>query len=272
MPINYVAVIDATKCVDCRCCVVSCKDEFAVNDYPPYSAGMPFKGQKWIHVENIERGTYPKVKFESYPVFCMQCDNAPCIAAATGGAVYKRSDGIVIVDPVKAKGQKQIVNACPYGVISWNDDAQIPQKCTLCVHRLEQGETPRCMLACPGKAITIAPYPQLQKTIEENKAAAFHPEYKTQNRVLYIGLPKTFITGALVDGSGKCFKGATVTATDTAAKTVVGSTTSDPFGDFWIDGLDANKSYDVTISAAGKTKTVSVSLNKDTNLGDIQLA
>jgi Fe-S-cluster-containing dehydrogenase component len=268
---NYAAVVDVTKCIDCRSCVVTCKDEFALNDYFPYSAGMPFRGQKWIHVENVERGAYPKVRVDSYPVLCMHCDNAPCIAAATGGAVYKRPDGIVLIDPVKAKGQKQIVDACPYGVISWNADAQIPQKCTLCAHRLDQGRTPRCMMACPADAIKIGDYTQIMRDAAQYGPTIYHPEYNTQNRVLYIGLPKTFITGALVDSNGECLIGATVTATDTAAKTVVSTTTSDDFGDFWFDGLDANKSYDVAISAAGKTKTMSVSLVKDTNLGDIQL-
>jgi Fe-S-cluster-containing dehydrogenase component len=272
MPMNYVAVIDVQKCVDCRCCVVSCKDEFALNDYPPYSAGTPFRGQKWIHVENLERGSFPKVKFESYPVLCMQCDNPPCITAAKDGAVYKRPDGIVIIDPVKAKGQKQIVNACPYGVVFWNEDAQIPQKCTFCAHRLDQGETPRCMLACPGNAITIAPYPQVQKTIEENKAVPFHPEYGTQSRVYYVGLPKTFITGALVNSDGKCLAGVNVSAKDTATGKVIVSAISDAFGDFWLDGLDAKNTYQVVISTADKSKTISVSLEKDTDLGDIQLS
>jgi Fe-S-cluster-containing dehydrogenase component len=28
---------------------------------------------------------------------CMQCENPPCITAATNGAAYKRPDGIVII-------------------------------------------------------------------------------------------------------------------------------------------------------------------------------
>jgi Fe-S-cluster-containing dehydrogenase component len=268
---NYAAVIDATQCIDCRSCVITCKDEYALNDYLPYSAGMPFEGQKWVHVENLERGKFPKVKFDSFPVLCQHCDNAPCIAAATGGAVYKRPDGIVLIDPVKAKGQKQIVDACPYGVISWNEDAQIPQKCTLCAHRLDQGLSPRCELACPGGAIHIGDQTKLMEDYQWYNLEAYHPEYKTQNRVLYIGLPKTLISGALVDSNGECLKGATVTVTDAAAKKVAGSTTSDAFGDFWLDGLLANRSYDVTIDAAGKTKTISVTLNDNTDLGDIQL-
>jgi NAD-dependent dihydropyrimidine dehydrogenase PreA subunit len=193
------------------------------------------------------------------------------MAAATGGAVYKRDDGIVIIDPVKSKGQQQIVDSCPYGVIFWNADEQIPQKCTFCAQRLDQGETPRCMMACPTDAIKIGDYTQLMRDAAKYGPAQYHPEYNTQPRALYIGLPKTFITGALVDSSGECLKGARVIATDTTTKAVVGDTMSDPFGDFWFDGLDVNKTYSITISAAGKTKTTPVTLSTNTNLGDIQL-
>jgi len=268
--VEYAAVIDVSKCVDCRCCVIACKDEYAINDYPPYSAGMPFRGQKWIHVDNVERGTYPKVKFSSTPILCQMCDNAPCIAAATGGAVYRRPDGIVIIDPVKSKGQKQIGNSCPYGVIFWNDDLQIPQKCTFCVHRLEKGQVPRCMMACPSNAIKIGTLAQIWKDTERNKPF-LHPEYKTEPRVYYLGLPKTLIVGSLVDSNGECLQGANVTAKDTESGAVVAATTSDMIGDFWLDDLAANKTYEIAISAAGKTKKISVQLNTNTNLGDIQL-
>ncbi len=84
-------------------------------------------------------------------------------------------------------------------------------------------------------------------------------------------MPKTFITGSLVDSKGECLAGADVTATDTASKAIVGRSKSDFIGDFWLDGLLAKKNYDVTITSAGKTKTISVSLDTDTNLGEIQL-
>ena len=60
----------------------------------------------------------------------MHCQDAPCVDAAIDGAVYRRDDGIVIIDPEKAKGQERIVNTCPYRVIFWNQELQIPQKCT----------------------------------------------------------------------------------------------------------------------------------------------
>jgi NAD-dependent dihydropyrimidine dehydrogenase PreA subunit len=201
------------------------------------------------------------------------------MAAATGGAIYKRPDGIVIIDPVKSKGQQQIVNACPYGVITWNPDLQIPQKCTWCVQRLETGESPRCMNACPGLVIKIGTW---ENTVNLDEAGRIeftplHPEYNTQSRAYYEGLPKTFIAGALTDSStGECLAGATVTCTDNnpapTVDPVVGSTTSDAYGDFWFDGLTAGNTYTITISKAGKTtQTIPVKLTTDTDLGEIKL-
>jgi Fe-S-cluster-containing dehydrogenase component len=46
-----------------------------------------------------------------------------------------------------------IVNSCPYDVIYWNEEKKLPQKCTLCAHRLENGGIPRCVEACPSDAI-----------------------------------------------------------------------------------------------------------------------
>ena len=39
----------------------------------------------------------------------------------------KRDDGIVIFDPEKSKGQRQLVDACPHGAVWWNEEKQIPQ-------------------------------------------------------------------------------------------------------------------------------------------------
>jgi hypothetical protein len=127
------------------------------------------------------------------------------------------------------------------------------------------------MMACPTDAIKVGDYTQIMRDAAKYGPTQYHPEYETRPRVAYIGLPKTFITGALVDTSGECLKGARVTVTDTTTKAIVGDTMSDAFGDFWFDGLDVNKTYRITINAGGKTKTTSAALSTNTNLGDIQV-
>ena len=248
---------------------MACKDEHFENTYLPYTKDQPETGHFWIKVNVVERGKLPKLKIAPIPLPCMHCDDPPCVKAATGGAVYKRPDGVVIIDPVKSVGQWQIVDSCPYGVIYWNEQLDIPQKCTLCAHRIDAGKQPKCVLSCPTGALVFGEFEDLQKM---ERAEPLNPEFGAKPRVYYIGLPKTFIAGALVDSkTGDCLEGAEVTAKDTATGKTY-ATKSDMWGDFWLDGLEAKKSYELTFSKPGITpKTQSVIPEKDTDLGDITL-
>ena len=154
---NYGIVIDVMKCNGCYSCFLACKDEHCGEEFPGYSAAQPMTGQYWMNLVEVERGTYPKVKLNHIPVTCAQCKNPACMKAAEDGAVYKREDGIVMIDPVKAAGQKQIVNSCPYRVIFWNQEKNVAQKCTMCAHLLDEGyKTPRCVELCPTGRMQMA--------------------------------------------------------------------------------------------------------------------
>ncbi len=191
---RYALVIDTTRCIACNVCTATCKDQFVENDWPPYSLAQPDSGQFWISVAEKEWGKGVNVKVRYIPESCMLCDKPPCVTAATNGAAYKRPDGIVILDPAKSKGQKQIVDACPYGKIFWNDQLQIPQKCTLCAHRLDQGLQPACVDACPTQAITIGDDTALASTVANMKATVLSPELGAAPKVYYAGLPPTTTT------------------------------------------------------------------------------
>ena len=95
----------------------------------------------------------PMIDIAYVPTMCNHCDNAPCLAKG-GGAVTKRDDGIVIVDPVKAKGRKDLVESCPYGHIWWNEELQLPQIWPFDAHLLDQGwKQTRGQQACPTGAM-----------------------------------------------------------------------------------------------------------------------
>ena len=194
---RYALLIDTTRCIGCNACVLACKDQFGMtNDWLPYSLAQPDSGQLWIFVDEKESGKAvdSSTKVTYIPEPCMLCDKPPCVTAAQNGAAYKRPDGIVILDPVKSKGQKQIVDACPYGRIFWNDQLQIPQKCTLCAHRLDQGLQPACVNACPTQIITIGDETTLASTIADKKAIVLSPELGAVPKVYYAGLPSTITT------------------------------------------------------------------------------
>jgi len=270
-------VIDISRCTGCYCCFTACKDEYWDNDYPPYSAAQPKHGQFWMNLEDKERGTYPYVKVAYMPVLCMNCDDAPCLKAAKDGALYKRPDGVVIIDPQKAVGQRQIVDSCPYGVIYWNEEKQLPQKCTFCAHRLEEGKIPKCVQVCPSQALIFGdlddPKSEVSKLLESGKAEVFHPEHNAKNNVYYIDLhkmTKCFIAGAVIYGDvDECAEGVTVTLIDPSGKSV--ETKTNTYGNFEFDGLKVGK-YSVELECAGYApKKIDVDLKTDSYLGDITL-
>ncbi len=270
-------VINISKCNACYCCFTACKDEYWDNDYPPYTAAQPRHGQLWMNLPKTERGKHPYIKVAYMPLPCMQCQDAPCVKAGKDGAVYKRPDGIVVIDPKKAEGQKQVVKSCPYGVIYWNEEKLLPQKCTFCVHRLEKGSIPRCVQACPTGALTFGdlndPNSEVSKLLKSAKAEAFHAEWNTVPSVYYIDLyriTRYFIGGTVVFGdTDECAEG--VKATLTADGKSVRTTTNN-YGDFEFDGLDAGK-YKLNLEFAGyASKTINIDLKKDNYLGEIILA
>ena len=56
----------------------------------------------------------------------------------------------------RRKDRKISSTACPYGAIRWNEELQLPQKCTLCAHLLDDGWTKtRCVQSCPTGALTV---------------------------------------------------------------------------------------------------------------------
>jgi Fe-S-cluster-containing dehydrogenase component len=229
-----------------------------------------------MQVKEIERGVYPKPKVDYIPTPCMQCREAPCLDAAKNGAVYRREDGIVIIDPEKAKGQEGIVNACPYRVVFWNQELELPQKCTFCAHRLDEGvKLPRCVEACPTGAISFGdlddPDSDVAQLVAAKETEVLLPEYETQPNVIYYGVPKRFIAGEVVlaDQQGECAPGAKVVLEGPEGKT---ETASDAYGDFEFEGLSKNMPYTVTVSFDGYTpQSFDVKTRRDVNLGEVIL-
>jgi len=268
-------VIDITKCNGCHNCFLACRDEHCGNDYPPYAASQPDTGHYWMRVIEKERGRYPKVKVAFTAVPCMHCDDASCVKASREGEIYRRPDGIVIIDPEKSKGRKDLVSSCPYRVIYWNEEKQLPQKCTFCAHLLDKGwKEPRCVEACPNGTLTFGdlddPSSEVARLMAFGKVEVLHPEYAMKEKVTYIGAPKRFIAGAVVFGdTDECGEGAKVTLEGEGEDRVV---KANNYGDFEFDGLSGDKAYGVRVEQGGyKTYKTEVKTQTDAYLGDIVL-
>jgi tetrathionate reductase subunit B len=267
-----VLIIDITKCNGCHNCQIACKDEHVGNDWSPIARPQPMSGQFWTKVEDIVRGSVPKVRVAYLHTICRHCDDAPCIKACPNQAIYKRQDGIVIIDPVKCKGSKKCMQECPYeGSIYFNDALNIAQKCTFCAHLIDKGwnET-RCSDVCPTGAYTFGEEAELRSLIAQ--AEQLKPESGAKPRVYYIGLPKRFVGGTVYDPEAdEVLIGADVKIVNKSNGNFI-SVKTDDFGDFWVDGLMADE-YTVFINKADyiQKKLQADTTVKDINLGDIPM-
>jgi len=266
-----VFVIDLSICNGCYSCQIACKDEHVSNDWTPYAKPQPDTGQFWVKILEEVRGTVPKVRVAYRPHLCMHCDEAPCIPACRRNAIYKREDGIVIIDPEKCAGHRNCIDACPYGVIYFNEDLNIAQKCTSCAHLLDNGwSKPRCADVCPTEAIKFGEESEFTDLIVG--AEVIRPELGLKPRVYYLNIMKRFVAGTVYDPQQKeVVIGAICTLTDTRSGEKL-TVSTDNFGDFWFKGLPDNGGYNLHIEKDGIVKAFEdISTRKDVNLGDIPL-
>jgi tetrathionate reductase subunit B len=272
-----VLIIDITKCNGCHNCQIACKDEHVGNDWSPVAKPQPMAGQFWTKVEDKVRGTVPKVKVSYLHSVCRHCDDAPCIKACPNQAIYKRPDGIVIIDPEQCKGSRKCMQECPYDdVIYFNEELNIAQKCTFCAHLVDKGwDETRCSDACPTGAFTFGEEEQLRDLIATSDRLMMPsgaPESSLKPRVFFIGIPKRFLGATIFDPEAdEVIIGADVNLTAISSN-YKSSVKTDDFGDFWIDGLEPGK-YKIEITKSGFQK-IEMEANlsdSDINLGDIPM-
>lgn len=263
-------VVDLDICNGCYCCQIACKDEHVANDWTPYAKQQPDYGQFWVKVHESVRGTVPKVKVSYVPRLCMHCTDAECMTVCKPNAIYRREDGLIVIDPAKCTGCKLCPDACPYDSIYFNDGLNIAQKCTGCAHLLDDGwDLPRCVDVCPTGALRFAEESEVQDLIA--KAEPLKPG-SSSGRVHYLNLPKKFVAGTVYDPVEKeVIIGATCTLTDSESKERL-TVETDNFGDFWFRGLADGHTYSLRIEKDGKTKDLDqISTAADTNLGDLAM-
>lgn len=276
---KYFLVIDVELCQDCGTCYLACKDEHYDNEFPGYSVKQPRHRHRWISQIRKERGHGSLLDVYYFNNICMQCDDAPCVKNA-GNAVKKRKDGIVLIDPAGSARRKELLKACPYGAIAWNDEAQVPQKCTMCAHLLDSGwKETRCTQVCPTGALKLMHMTDEERLalIKKDKLEAYRPEFKTRPGTLYKNLyrfTKGFIAGSVSakeNGLTDCVENAKVFLEKSENR--VANALTDNYGDFKFDGLEEDGGkYTVTVDAGKKGLVkIDVFLNQSVYLENITL-
>ncbi len=177
-------IIDQNRCIGCDCCTIACIKE----NNTPYH---------WIEVETLNtpnkdtpQGKFPELTMDFLPKLCNHCSNPPCVSACPVDAIQKREDGIVVILKEHCDGCQLCLNACPYGIIKFNDVMSVAEKCNFCVHRVEQGLEPFCVTCCEGQAIYFGDINdkecKISQLLVELKTFVLLPEKGTDPNVYYI--------------------------------------------------------------------------------------
>lgn len=247
-------IFDTERCNSCNNCVLATKDEYLGNSFEGYSEPAPKQGNLWFKLRRHERGAPPMIDVTHFVETCHQCADAPCITATTRDVISARDDGIVMIDPKKAKGRRDLVQACPYGQIFWNEEQDLPQKYSLDAHLLDSGwAVPRAVQVCPTEALTAAKLDDdaMQARAAREGLVNLGPNMGGKPRVWYRNFERVthlFLGGTLVrvvEEREDCVEGLTVRLLGSDG--VVAETRSDAFGDFKFEKLDGGKSYQLQV-------------------------
>jgi formate dehydrogenase iron-sulfur subunit len=108
---------------------------------------------------------------------CKHCANAGCLNACPTGAIYRTDFGTVNINQDVCNGCRYCVSACPFGVVSFNEQTGTAKKCTFCNDRIHNGLGPACAKACPTESIQFGFRDELvgraHKRVEKLKAMGF---------------------------------------------------------------------------------------------------
>lgn len=191
--------VDARYCAGCKTCQIACKDRANLEVGQLYRKVNCYEDGGWVR-----QGAAWVSNVTAYwlSVSCNHCEDPSCVNVCPTGAMYKRSeDGIVLVDSAKCVGCQSCVWACPYDGPQYNPETGKVGKCDGCIDRLEAGQRPVCVDACPFQLISFGDMDELER---EHGGTAYVKGLADPNRTkpaLRINPPKGAINTPIVRDS-----------------------------------------------------------------------
>jgi len=173
---------DISRCIGCRKCEAACNQ---VNKLPapeiPFDDLTVLRQPRRTHADSFTVVNQFKPKNQPGPVFvktqCNHCLEPACVSACFVKALTKSKTGAVEYDASLCVGCRYCMIACPFNIPSfeyYNPLTPEITKCTLCQPRIQKGQLPGCVEACPQEALTFGKREELIKIAGDRIEA--HPD------------------------------------------------------------------------------------------------
>ncbi len=161
---QYAFEVDLDRCSGCKACVTACHNLNGLDEQ-----------ETWRDVGLLVGGTSTLPVMQHVTTACHHCLEPACLTACPVNAYEKNPlTGIVKHLDDQCFGCQYCILACPYEVPKYHAAKGIVRKCDMCSSRLEVGEAPACVQACPSQAIAIRVV-NVENVIEDVEAAIFLP-------------------------------------------------------------------------------------------------
>ena len=234
-------LIDIRKCIGCEACVEACRDSNAAK-FPepqrPFPRMYPNRVKvadwsdkrdvtdrltpyNWVFIQEATVRVGGEEETYTFPRRCMHCQNPPCADLCPWGAARKLKNGITRIDSDICLGGQKCKVVCPWqiperqtGVGLYLDILPsfagngVMFKCDRCYDRIEKGELPACIEACPENVQKIGPRHEIiqeaHAIAEEIKGYIYGEKENGGTNTLYVSpVPFDELEKAIEKGPGR---------------------------------------------------------------------
>ncbi len=185
---TYGFYFNGQRCTGCKTCVMACKDKNDLAENINFRNVLEYGGGTW---EKGADGCWGTNTFAyNVSIACNHCDMPMCMAQCPQGAIEKDADtGEVRSDPEKCIGCGTCATTCPYGAPKVDMEQMKSVKCNMCADRVEAGQKPICVEACPLRALDFGDIDELRATYGDVADLAPLPDSSETSPNLVITAP-----------------------------------------------------------------------------------
>lgn len=158
--------INIESCLACKSCEIACALVHSKTKVLEQAVTESPRPQRMLTVEAI--GEF------AVPIQCRHCETPLCLEICPTGAIQRQNpDGPVVIEHELCIGCKLCMIVCPFGIPQIHSEKRAVIKCDLCSERLEQGQEPACVEACPTKALKLVTLTEHIKAIRQKASQQF---------------------------------------------------------------------------------------------------